>query len=151
MQVKETNREYYDQAYGFPEDFRAYWRQRLSFDQHYKSALNWYLLSFWLKEGHPVRQVLEIGFGFGLTLERFPRGVFLCGTEISQHAAYRFSLQCARHRRQALICVNDSVGALPFHTRFDVIICSHVLEHVPDDVAMLNEFRRLLAPTGVLL
>jgi SAM-dependent methyltransferase len=31
----------------------------------------------------------------------------------------------------------------------DVVLCSHVLEHVPDDRAAMREFRRILRPSGV--
>ena len=35
--------------------------------------------------------------------------------------------------------------------QFDLIICSHVLEHIPNDMAAMNEMTRVLRPGGVLL
>lgn len=41
------------------------------------------------------------------------------------------------------------VTRLPFpDDSFDVIYCSHVLEHVPDDAAAMAELRRVLRPAG---
>jgi SAM-dependent methyltransferase len=145
------NRGYYEHAYKSTGRIIAYWRKRLSFDQRYKCSVNWELLRMWLRERDGVNQVLEVGFGLGLSLLKFPREVTLCGVEISHNAARNILQQCNRENRNILLCVNDLVGALPFNTRFDVIICSHVLEHVFDDAALLSEFRRLLSQNGVLL
>lgn len=138
--MTQINRSHYEQAYKPLGRITASWRKRLSFDQQYKCSVNWGLLQTWLRERDGVKQVLEVGFGMGLILLKFPREVILCGTEISYNAASSLRQQCHREKRQVLLCVDDSVDALPFNTQFDVIICSHVLEHVPDDVALLNEF-----------
>ena len=42
--------------------------------------------------------------------------------------------------------------ALPFEdARFDVVLCSHVLEHVVDDATAIAELRRVLRPGGTAL
>lgn len=35
--------------------------------------------------------------------------------------------------------------------QFDLIICSHVLEHIPEDIKAMREMRRVLRPGGILL
>lgn len=49
--------------------------------------------------------------------------------------------------RKAMVCAD--VTNLPFRANeFDVIYCSHVLEHVPDDRKAMSEFCRVLRPNG---
>jgi len=48
--------------------------------------------------------------------------------------------------------VAADIGALPFRPEsFDLILCSHVLEHVEDDVGAMRELARVLAPGGTVL
>jgi SAM-dependent methyltransferase len=44
---------------------------------------------------------------------------------------------------------HDDVTALPDPDgSFDVVICNHVLEHIPDDRAAMRQIRRVLRPGG---
>jgi SAM-dependent methyltransferase len=54
--------------------------------------------------------------------------------------------------RQIPELVKADLTNLHFATAsFDVVICSHVLEHVPDDGKAMREIRRVLAPGGTAL
>ncbi|HUF12923.1 MAG TPA: methyltransferase domain-containing protein [Longimicrobiales bacterium] len=47
------------------------------------------------------------------------------------------------------VSIRCDITALPFASgAFDVILCSHVLEHVSDDVAALEELYRVLSDSG---
>lgn len=48
--------------------------------------------------------------------------------------------------------VQADLQRLPFpDASYDLVICSHVLEHVPDDRAAMRELARICAPTGRVL
>jgi SAM-dependent methyltransferase len=56
------------------------------------------------------------------------------------------SIDLSTVRRPKVIA---DITRLPFAVgAFDVIYCSHVLEHIPDDRAAMRELRRVLAPHG---
>lgn len=51
--------------------------------------------------------------------------------------------------RSELAMIKADICALPFESdRFDVVICMHVLEHVPDDRQGMREVYRVLKPGG---
>ncbi|HVT22072.1 MAG TPA: class I SAM-dependent methyltransferase [Mycobacteriales bacterium] len=45
----------------------------------------------------------------------------------------------------------DITKPLPLEERFDLVVCSHVLEHIPDDRAAVRELSNVLAPGGQLV
>jgi len=52
----------------------------------------------------------------------------------------------------AQIEIVSNIVAIPVADEsFDVILCSEVLEHIPDPVAAIKEFSRILRPGGILL
>lgn len=89
----------------------------------------------------PTDHVLEWGCGFGWNL-----------------AGLRCSRRCGYDLASQLEGVVQSLG-VEFLCRtqdipdgsFQVVLCHHVLEHVPDPLMVLAEIRRLLSPSGKLL
>lgn len=60
-------------------------------------------------------------------------------------------LDAKRYRNYSSF-VEADLTSLPFpDSSFDVVICSHVLEHITDDRAAMQEIRRVLAPRGETL
>lgn len=50
------------------------------------------------------------------------------------------------------VSIHADITCLPFADKtFDTVICSHVLEHIPDDSAAMSELYRILADDGYAL
>ncbi len=98
--------------------------------------------------------VLDLGFGRGGMLFWFPRHCVLGGVDITPTAvelmrrkarengyrAYRF--ECANLERDCIPWDDGSV---------DVVVCSHLIEHVQDDRRLLAEIGRVLKTGGLLM
>ena len=87
-------------------------------------------------------RILHIAPDLGLVLwiKKF-REIYYVGTDIDR----------ARYRHVPNF-VEADLTRLPFGDgEFDIVICSHVLEHVPDDRVAIREMKRVLAPGGVAL
>jgi len=60
-------------------------------------------------------------------------------------------LQTGNWDNSGLDIVSDITEIPVDDASFDAILCSEVLEHIPDAVAALNEFSRILKPGGILI
>jgi SAM-dependent methyltransferase len=103
------------------------------------------------RHARPGGRALEVGPGSGIYLPILA-GMFGQVMAADVEAAY---LRHATRLCQALpnlALVRDDICAstLPAHS-FDLILCTEVIEHIPDSAAALRGMRRLLKPGGVLV
>ncbi len=86
-------------------------------------------------------RVLDIGCGTKPYQRLFPEAVFYCGTETNR--------TFTPGSRADVTAFGE---ALPFRGGvFDAVLCTEVLEHVPEPAEFLREVNRIIAPGGVLL
>ncbi len=91
------------------------------------------------------RRLLEIGVGSGSFLKAARGcGYEVMGCDLSASICERV---CRLH---GISMHGESLGTLAGENRFDVVVMNHVLEHVNQPIALLNEVRRLLAPGGLV-
>ncbi len=98
-------------------------------------------------------EVMDVGFGGGDILASFPASCRVTGVEISA-SAVETAQQSSRFGKfrsaEFWLLSEDDLGGLP-PGPFDVIVCSHVLEHVDDDRAFITALASRLRPGGTLL
>lgn len=86
--------------------------------------------------------LLEIGCGYGYFLEEAaPYFDFRAGTELSPPAAAQARL------RSDLIC-QGGIEAIPEKQKFDLIVAWHVIEHIYDPIAFLEQIKQHLKDGG---
>ncbi len=100
------------------------------------------------------RRVLEVGFGSGGMLLKFSPSSLITGLDMSTTAVERVRREFAVRGRRNVDLRVWAVGTqgLPaFDSKFDVVVLSHVLEHVPDDKRLLADVHSLMSPEGYLV
>lgn len=100
----------------------------------------------WVPEGRG--RLLDVGCGNGYFTQWLARkGWQVWGLDHSF-----LNIQRAHREFPSLHWVVGSALALPFpRASFDVVVCSEVLEHLPDDQAAIDEIARILKPGGRLI
>jgi ubiquinone/menaquinone biosynthesis C-methylase UbiE len=105
----------------------------------------WVVRRMVAKYATPNAPILDAGCGTGLNLRHLPEGS--TGVDINPR-----NIEVLRKRLPNHIVVEGDVEALPFEdASFGTILCTEVIEHIPDPSAALAEYRRVLQPGGVLI
>ena len=87
--------------------------------------------------------VLEYGVGTGYNLMKL---------RCREKVGYDVADYCrAKVESSGIYFTSDMQEVLKWQRRFDVVICHHVLEHVPNPAMELSRIRQLLKPAGRLL
>ncbi len=93
-------------------------------------------------------KLLDVGCGIGKLRLACP----LDSIEFTGIDVRSTSLEIARGNGYTRILQANLVGALPFASEsFDALVCSHVLEHLPNPEHQIQEILRVLRPGGIFL
>jgi len=150
----QTNIIYYNDLYSHKKPLLHWLHGCISFDQQSKTKLNRMLLmpviKKLIKNQENVR-VLDYGCGWGTFLLSLPRqGVQAYGFDIAKNALQTLKkVMRMRGRRLYDIGLDEQGEMSP--QGFDVILCSHVLEHVESEQTLLKTLKAALRPGGYLL
>ena len=113
--------------------------------KRHNNAIN-FLMSMKLDKNS---KILDIGCREGLFLERMQLHGFssLWGVDISSK-----SIKYLNKKRKNINGVVGNAQSIPFLDKsFDVIICTHTLEHCENPDKVISEIYRLLKPNGICL
>ena len=105
----------------------------------------WVVRKMVAKYATPNAPILDAGCGTGLNLRHLPAGS--TGVDINPR-----NIELLKQRLPNHNVVEGDVEALPFADgSFGSVLCTEVIEHIPDPSAALAEYRRVLQPGGVLI
>ena len=101
----------------------------------------------------PGQHVLDVGVGTGLELPMIDRRTRITGVDLSRPMLERAQVRVRRSRLDNVdgLLVMDAMNlAFPDHS-FDAVLAPYVLTVVPDPIASLDEWVRVLKPGGEII
>lgn len=95
--------------------------------------------------------LLDVGFGSGYNIEKISKlyGIKTIGADIVIETVDYYNEKKNKNSHAVLIDPNTNKIILESDS-VDMVVCSHVLEHVPDDELLLGEIKRVLKENGLL-
>jgi len=93
--------------------------------------------------------ILDIGFGTGVVIYEFwKQGYEVYGCEVVKEAIDGFLGRFPNCKNSVSLQEADAVQLFYPNRTFDLVICSHVLEHIPEDKKCIQEIHRVLKNNG---
>ncbi len=94
------------------------------------------------------KRLLDIGASLGFIAEHLAAHVgHVTGLDIDGEAIAHAQKQFSRDNLE--FRVGDAMETGCGDGSIDIVVCTHIYEHVPDDTRMMAEIRRILAPGGL--
>ena len=151
---EQNNLDYYENLYACRHPLWFYLHGKISYDQKSKTRVNARVLRPVIENlvKHQGRtKVLDYGCGWGsLLLQLASNKIILAGYDISPGACRAVKRILNYFDFHTCDVDVDEKGSIT-PADWDIIISSHMLEHVSDDEAILNHMVKALKPGGYLL
>jgi 2-polyprenyl-3-methyl-5-hydroxy-6-metoxy-1,4-benzoquinol methylase len=119
-------------------------------DMFIENSIQFYELNWVVQKVGKKSRILDLGYGDGLFLEKLSIGNELTIIEGSNALAKKAISEAER------LNINVEVINIMFEDfkpegQFDVVVASHVLEHVENPIEVLNKIKQWLSPEGKLI
>jgi 2-polyprenyl-3-methyl-5-hydroxy-6-metoxy-1,4-benzoquinol methylase len=154
QQIEELNVKFYDKLYKKKYPLIALLHSIVSYDQQSKSKRNYFYLqdsiNSYQQRNRKIRY-LDYGCGHGSLLLKMNSNMELYASDISINTLKNLSDITRLLKREINTITVDEFLVDNFERKFDIISCSHVLEHVENDKELLTVFNKNLASGGILL
>jgi 2-polyprenyl-3-methyl-5-hydroxy-6-metoxy-1,4-benzoquinol methylase len=97
--------------------------------------------------GRKNARLLDVGCAFGYFLKFLERRCQVHGVDISGYAVQQARALLSDGSRIKVFDIRDGI---PFKEQFDVITAFDVMEHIENPLQVLESFKKMLHPNGVL-
>ena len=119
-------------------------------DMFIENAVQLYELNWVVSRIQKNSRILDLGYGDGLFLEKLADGNDLTIIEGSSALVDAARLQ-AENLSLTIQVINVMFENFEPEGQYDVVVASHVLEHVDNPIEVLKKIRKWLSPAGILI